>query len=191
MQEAVPVGEGAMAAILGMNSGEADDLCRQVKKEGEVLSPANFNCPGQVVIAGHTEAVKRAVSLAEEGQKAKGVILPVSAPFHCSLMKPAGDRLAKELAVISLNDLQTPVVSNVDAKPNTSKDRVKGLLVKQMDNPVRWEESIKYIISQGINNMIEVGPGKVLSGLIKRISKEVKLSNIEGVKGLKRLAHAT
>lgn len=155
------------------------------------MSPANFNCQGQVVIAGHTEAVKRAVSLAEEGQKTKGIILPVSAPFHCSLMKPAGDRLAKEPAVIPLNELQTPVVSNVDAKPNTSKDMVKGLLVKQMDNPVRWKESIKYIISQGIKNMIEVGPGKVLSGLIKRTSKEVKLSNIEDVKSLKMLANAT
>ncbi len=191
MQEAVPVGEGVMAAILGMDSEEVEDLCRKVRGNHEVLNPANFNCPGQVVIAGHTKAVKRAVALVEEERKAKGVILPVSAPFHCSLMKPAGERLAKELAKISLNDLQVPVVSNVEAKPNASKDRVKDLLVKQVDNPVRWEESITNMISQGIKMMIEIGPGRTLSGLTKRINREITLLNIEDVKSLKRLISAT
>ena len=185
MQEAVPVGEGAMAAILGMEREKIERLCEEVS-EGEVLSPANFNCPGQIVIAGHSAAVQRAVErVKQEGKKA--VLLPVSAPFHSPLMKPAGVRLQKEMEGVAVKELSIPVVTNVEAEPNRSEKRVKELLVAQVSSPVRWEESMRKMIDEGIEQVLEIGPGKVLSGLMKRIDSRVETGNLEDLKTLKKL----
>jgi [acyl-carrier-protein] S-malonyltransferase len=185
MQEAVPVGEGAMAAILGMERREVEKICEEVSL-GEALSPANFNCPGQIAIAGHSKAVERAIErVKQEGKKA--VLLPVSAPFHCPLMKPAGERLEKALEGISVKDLKVPVVTNVEAEVNTSKERVKVLLVTQVSSPVRWEESIHRMTAEGIERVLEIGPGKVLSGLMKRIDPNVETGNFEDLQTLKKI----
>ncbi len=185
MQEAVPVGEGAMAAVLGMERDQVEKIC-QDEASGEVLSPANFNCPGQIVISGHAKAVERAIErIKKEGKKA--VPLPVSAPFHSALMESAGLRLEKELESISIFDLGIPVVTNVEAELNTERDRVKGLLVAQVSSPVRWEESMRKMVEKGIERMLEIGPGKVLSGLMKRIEPAVETFNIEDVKTLKKI----
>jgi [acyl-carrier-protein] S-malonyltransferase len=187
MQEAVPVGEGAMAAVLGMEREQVEKLCEEISS-GEVLAPANFNSPGQIVIAGHSKAVQRAIErVKQEGKKA--VLLPVSAPFHSSLMKPAGERLEKALEEISVSDLKFPVVTNVEAEANTSKDRVKELLVAQVSSPVRWEESMRKMVGKGIEQVLEIGPGKILSGLMKRIDSRVETKNIEDLKTLKGIEH--
>jgi [acyl-carrier-protein] S-malonyltransferase len=186
MQEAVPVGEGAMAAVLGMEREQVEKLCEEISS-GEVLTPANFNSPGQIVIAGHSKAVERAIErIKQEGKKA--ILLPVSAPFHSPLMKPAAERLEKALEEISVNNLKIPVVTNVEAEANTSKDRVKGLLVAQVSSPVRWEESMRKMIEKGVEQILEVGPGKVLSGLMKRIDSRVETNNIEDLQTLKKIS---
>ncbi len=186
MQEAVPVGEGAMAAVLGMEREQIEKLCEEVSS-GEVLAPANFNCPGQIVIAGHSKAVERVIErVKQEGKKA--VLLPVSAPFHSPLMKPAGERLEKALEQISVSDLKIPVVTNVEAEVNTSKDRVKGLLVAQVSSPVRWEESMRKMIEKGVEQVLEIGPGKVLSGLMKRIDNRIETRNLEDLQTLKKIS---
>ena len=188
MQEAVPVGEGAMAAVLGMEREQVEKLCEEISS-GEVLAPANFNSPGQIVIAGHSKAVQRAIErVKQEGKKA--VLLPVSAPFHSSLMKPAGERLEKALEEISVSDLKIPVVTNVEAEANTLKDRVKELLVAQVSSPVRWEESMRKMIEEGIEQVLEIGPGKVLSGLMKRIDSRVETKNLEDLQTLKSIEHS-
>jgi [acyl-carrier-protein] S-malonyltransferase len=185
MQEAVPVGEGAMAAILGMERGQVEKLCKEAA-QGEVLTPANFNCAGQIVISGHAKAVERAMErVKQEGKKA--VPLPVSAPFHSPLMKPAGERLEKALEEIPIQDLKIPVVTNVEADINQSKERVKELLVTQVWSPVRWEESMQKITGDGIEQTLEIGPGKVLSGLMKRINPKVETKNIEDIQTLKKI----
>jgi [acyl-carrier-protein] S-malonyltransferase len=186
MQEAVPVGEGAMAAILGMERGQVEKLCEEAA-QGEVLTPANFNCPGQIVIAGHAKAVERAMErVKQEGKKA--IPLPVSAPFHSPLMKPAGEHLEKVLEGIPIQDLKIPVVTNVEADINRSKERVKELLVTQVWSPVRWEESMQKITGDGIEQILEIGPGKVLSGLMKRINPKVETKNIEDIQTLKKIS---
>lgn len=186
MQEAVPVGEGAMAAVLGMEREQIEELC-EACSSGEVLTPANFNCPGQIVIAGHSKAVERVIErVKQEGKKA--VLLPVSAPFHSPLMKPAGERLEKALEEISVSDLKIPVVTNVEAEVNTSKDRVKGLLVAQVSSPVRWEESMRKMVEKGVEQVLEIGPGKVLSGLMKRIDNRIETKNLEDLQTLKKIS---
>jgi [acyl-carrier-protein] S-malonyltransferase len=185
MQEAVPVGEGAMAAVLGMTREEVEKLCAEVAN-GAVLTPANFNCPGQIAIAGHTDAVERAVEKVKEAGK-KAVLLPVSAPFHCPLMKPAGERLGKELERVTVYDLGIPVVTNVEAEINRAKEKVKDLLVRQVSHPVRWEESMRKIMEEGIEMFLEIGPGKVLSGLIKRIDSKMQTAYLEDLHTLKKI----
>ncbi len=186
MQEAVPVGEGAMAAVLGMEREQIEEIC-EACSSGEVLAPANFNCPGQIVIAGHSKAVERAIERIKQGGK-KAVLLPVSAPFHSPLMKPAGERLEKALEQISVRDLKIPVVTNVEAEVNHSKDRVKGLLVAQVSSPVRWEESMRKMIEKGIERVLEVGPGKILSGLMKRIDHRIEANNLEDLQTLNKIS---
>jgi [acyl-carrier-protein] S-malonyltransferase len=186
MQEAVPVGEGAMAAVLGMEREQVEKICEEVSY-GEVLTPANFNCPGQIVIAGHAKAVERAIERVKKDGK-KAVPLPVSAPFHSPLMKPAGERLEKALEEISVSNLRIPVVTNVEAEVNTSKDRVKGLLVAQVSSPVRWEESMRKMIGKGIEQVLEIGPGRVLSGLMKRIDNRIETGNLEDLQTLKKIS---
>jgi [acyl-carrier-protein] S-malonyltransferase len=185
MQEAVPVGEGAMAAVLGMEREQIEKLCEEISS-GEILTPANFNSPGQIVIAGHSKAVERAIErVKQEGKKA--VLLPVSAPFHSPLMKPAGERLGKALEEISVADLKIPVVTNVEAEVNTEKERVKELLVAQVSSPVRWEESMRKMVEKEIEQVLEIGPGKVLSGLMKRIDGRVESKNLEDLETLKKI----
>ncbi|HEX4514922.1 MAG TPA: ACP S-malonyltransferase [Polyangiaceae bacterium] len=176
MQDAVPPGEGAMAAIMGLDPEKVEDVCKRAA-QGEVVSPANFNAPGQVVIAGHAAAVARANELAS-AEKGKAIALKVSAPFHCALMAPAARVLASELDRVSVSPLAFPVVANVDAQPNTDGARVKDLLVRQVDGPVRWEATIRLMASEGVTHILEIGPGKVLAGLIKRISKELKVLSV-------------
>jgi [acyl-carrier-protein] S-malonyltransferase len=186
MQEAVPVGEGAMAAVLGMEREDLERLCEEAAGE-EVLAPANFNSPGQIVISGHTRAVERAIERVKQKGK-KAMLLAVSGPFHSPLMKGAGDRLAKEIDPISVGELKIPVVTNVEAEINTDGNRVKPLLVAQVSSPVRWEESMKRMVQEGIERVFEIGPGKVLSGLMKRIDSRVETATIEDLQTLKRIS---
>jgi [acyl-carrier-protein] S-malonyltransferase len=183
MQEAVPVGVGSMAAILGVEPETLDEICQEAA-QGEIVAPANFNSPGQIVIAGHSGAVGRAIEIAKGRGFRKAMLLPVSAPFHCPLMIPAGERLAQTLADVAINPMNLPVVSNVEASPNLDKDRVKELLVRQVSAPVLWEASVQRMVKEGVTRIIEVGPGKVLSGLIKRISKDVETGNVEDISSL-------
>jgi [acyl-carrier-protein] S-malonyltransferase len=185
MQEAVPVGEGTMAAVLGMEREEVEKVCEEVSS-GEVLSPANFNCPGQIVIAGHTRAVERAIQTVKQKGK-KAMLLQVSAPFHSPLMKPAGDRLNQTLDGVSIKELLIPVVTNVEAEINSASERVKPLLVAQVSSPVRWEESMRRMIEEGIEQVLEIGPGKVLSGLMKRIDSKIVTGNLEDIESLKKI----
>lgn len=184
MQEAVPVGTGTMAAMLGVEPDVLEDICREAA-EGDVVSPANFNSPGQIVIAGSVAAVTRAIEVAKGRGYRKAMLLPVSAPFHCALMKPAADRLAGVLDAITVGELTVPVIANADAAPNSLKERVKPLLITQVCSPVLWEQSVTAMTALGVTKFIELGPGKVLSGLVKRICKEAVLSNIEDVAGIK------
>ena len=186
MQEAVPVGTGTMAAILGVESDVLEDICREAA-EGEVVSPANYNSPGQIVIAGSVTAVARAIEIAKSRGFRKAMLLPVSAPFHCALMKPAADRLAGVLESISVHDMKLPVISNADAESNVDKDKVKPLLVTQVCSPVLWEQSIVKMCTLGVTRFVEIGPGRVLSGLVKRISKEVAIENIEDYTGINNI----
>jgi [acyl-carrier-protein] S-malonyltransferase len=186
MQEAVPVGVGAMAAMMGLEDGAIEGICAQAA-QGQVVSPANFNSPGQVVIAGHAEAVDRAIELAKAAGAKRALPLPVSAPFHCALMEPAGRRLAEVLDGIAFAPMKLPVVSNVEACPNKDSTRLAELLVRQVSAPVRWDESVACMAELGVERFIEIGPGKVLSGLIKRIAKGATAQNIEDVASLKKL----
>ncbi len=170
MQEAVPVGIGAMAAILGMAWEKVAQVCREAA-HGEVCEVANVNSPEQIVIAGHAGAVERASKLAEEGGAKKAKILPVSAPFHCSLMKPAQDRLAEDLNALTVNPLSIPVVSNVDAQVVTSGEEARDALVRQVTGSVKWEQSVGLLVSRQVESFVEVGPGKVLWGLMRQINR--------------------
>jgi len=187
MQEAVPVGVGAMAAIIGLEGDELQSVCLEAA-QGEVVSPANFNSPGQVVVAGHAGAVERAMELARSRGAKRALPLPVSAPFHCALMVPAGERLAEVLSGVEISPLQLPVVTNVEAAPNQDAGRVRDLLVRQVSAPVRWDESVRMMASSGVEQFIELGPGKVLSGLVKRIAKGAKPTNVEDASGIAALA---
>jgi [acyl-carrier-protein] S-malonyltransferase len=186
MQEAVPVGIGTMAAIIGLDPGGLEDVCRAAA-QGEVVAPANFNSPGQVVIAGHVGAVQRAMELARQAGAKRALPLPVSAPFHCSLMQPAAERLSRVLADVAVAPLTIPVVSNAEARPNTSAEAVRDLLVRQVCAPVCWEASITMMADAGVERFVEIGPGKVLAGLIKRIVRKMPVDNVGDVAGLKAL----
>ncbi len=186
MQEAVPVGVGAMAAMLSIEPAVLAEICGEAA-QGEVVSPANFNSPGQIVIAGHATAVNRAIEIAKGRGYRKAMLLPVSAPFHSPLMVPAGDRLAGVLAGVDVADMAAPVISNVEAKPNSDKGRIKELLVRQVSAPVLWDASVQEMVALGVTSVVEIGPGKVLSGLVKRITKDIATTNVEDVAGLKAL----
>jgi [acyl-carrier-protein] S-malonyltransferase len=182
MQEAVPVGVGAMAAILGLDSTQVELACVEVIDEG-VVQPANYNCPGQIVISGHAAAVRKAMARCLEHGAMKVVELPVSAPFHSALMAPAAERLQPELHNVTFSDMQVPVISNVDAKPLGSKVRVAKLLADQVTAPVRWQESVQALIHMGVESVVEVGPGKVLSALMRRIDRKVKVVELNDLLG--------
>jgi len=189
MQEAVPVGVGAMAAILGMDLEKVTVVCDHAA-QGEVCQPANINSPEQIVISGHTAAVERATKLADEHGAKRAKILPVSAPFHCSLMKPAQDRLAADLHSVSLRKPAVPVVCNVDAASLDDADRSRDALIRQVTGPVKWEQSMRMLIAQGVRTFVEVGPGKVLSGLMRQIDRSKTCLNASDQVSLqKTLAH--
>ena len=189
MQEAVPVGAGGMAAVLGLAREQVEELCLQAA-QGEVLTPANFNSPGQIVISGSLKAVERAIALAPGMGAKRAVSLPVSAPFHSPLMEPAGQRLGAELVRIEIKDLAAPVVTNVEAEPNTAKERVRDLLIRQVSSPVRWEDSVKRMIELGVGRFVEIGPGKVLLGLLRRIQGTREAFNLENLPSLEQLKGA-
>lgn len=192
MQEAVPQGMGAMAAVIGLTGDIVEGICREASRSGilpdnnSVVVPANFNSPEQTVISGHKEAVERASNLAKERNAKRVIPLPVSVPSHSPLMKPAAEKLARELDNIKIKTLNAPVISNVEAKPLLSEERVKELLVKQLYSPVRWVESIQMMKQEGIESVIEVGPGRVLTGLVKRIDDSIKTMNVEKPEDLKQ-----
>jgi [acyl-carrier-protein] S-malonyltransferase len=187
MQQAVPAGEGAMAVIIGLEMDEVGSLCVDAS-QGEVVSPANFNGAGQVVIAGARSAVGRAMALAKERGAKRVLELPVSAPFHCQLMQPAAEGLQKILSAIDVQPFSVGVITNVDAEVNRDVDRVKSLLSEQAVRPVRWEESVKKLAQLGCTRALEIGPGKVLKGLMKRIAPAIETDNFEVPQDLVRLA---
>jgi len=183
MQEAVPVGTGAMAAILGVDLPVVEELCRDAA-EGEVLDVANINSPGQIVVAGHRTAVERAVALAASRGGKRSVLLPVSAPFHCRLMAPAAERLTAVLGGVRTADPRLPVVRNVDAELTTRSADVQPFLVRQVTAPVRWTDCVARMAREGCRTFLEVGPGKVLTGLLRRIDGALTGIAIEDVAGL-------
>jgi len=189
MQEAVPVGTGAMAAILGASLDVVTAACAEAAA-GEVCSPANINSPAQVVIAGEAGAIDRAVELLKERGAKRAIKLNVSAPFHCAMMMPAQERLAADLANISFNDLAMPLVTNVDARPIKTGAEARDALVRQVSQPVRWLASVEFLASQGVQSFIEVGPGKVLSGLVRQINRDLRCVNIEDEATLRAAAQA-
>jgi [acyl-carrier-protein] S-malonyltransferase len=189
MQEAVPVGVGTMAAILGMDLAGVTGVCHDAA-QGEVCSPGNINSPEQIVISGHTSAVERGVRLAEERGAKKAKLLPVSAPFHCSLMKPAQDRLQVDLDKLTLHKPVYPVACNVDAELVTDDLRARDTLVRQVTGPVRWEECVRLLIAQSVQTFIEVGPGKVLWGLMRQIDRSKTALNVSDDASLSKTIEA-
>ncbi|MCR4434415.1 MAG: ACP S-malonyltransferase [Clostridiales bacterium] len=185
MQEAVPFGVGTMAAILGLDAEDVIECCKSASSEG-VVEPANFNCPGQVVVAGEVRAVEKAVEISREKGAKKAMMLAVSAPFHCSLLRPAGQKLASELELVRLNAVGIPVVSNVTAEYIRNQSLVKDLLIRQVSSPVLWEGSVRNMIANGVDTFVEIGPGKTLGGFIKKIDREVKVLNVEDMESLEK-----
>ena len=187
MQEAVPVGEGAMAAVMGLTPDEIVTICQQVENEcGEAVQAVNFNCPGQVVIAGATKAVDKATEALKAAGAKRAIPLPVSAPFHSTLMKPAADRLKEVLDRIEFRDAKFPVVANVTAEPVVKAEEIRALLVKQAASPVKWEMSMRNMIKDGFDTFVEVGPGKVLSGFTRKIDREMTALNVEDMASLEK-----
>jgi len=189
MQEAVPVGTGAMAAILGADIELVSAACAEAA-QGEVCSAANINSPAQIVIAGSAGAIDRAILLLKERGAKRAIKLNVSAPFHCALMKPAQDRLATDLRNVALSDANAPVVTNVDATSERNGGKLRDSLVRQVSQPVRWLDSVEFLINQGVQTFIEIGPGKVLSGLVRQIDRNVRCVNVEDESSLRAAREA-
>ena len=177
MQAAVPAGEGAMAALMGLELDAVTALCDEVRG-GDVCAPANLNGAGQIVVSGSAGAIDRLVAAARGKGAKRAVVLQVSAPFHCALMQPAADALAEALAGVDIASPKVPVVANVDARPQTDPARIRALLVQQVTAPVRWEQSVQYLAGAGVRRAFELGSGKVLAGLVKRIAKEIAIETI-------------
>lgn len=185
MQEAVPVGVGAMAAILGLDLETIEKGCEEAA-QGQICSPANINSPSQIVIAGNTEAIDRACEILKEKGAKRAIKLNVSAPFHCALMMPAQEKLHEDLKKLKYNDLQFPLVENVSAEINSNGSRICDALTKQVSSPVRWLQSVENLVKLGVDTFVEVGAGKVLSGLVKQINREVRILNVENSESLKQ-----
>lgn len=185
MQEAVPAGVGAMAAVIGLAPEKVKEAC-DAAAQGQVCAPANYNSPEQTVIAGNAQAVERAQAKLKELGAKRVLPLPVSAPFHCALMEPVKPRLKAVLDQVQVSALEVPVVTNVEAQPNRDAARVVPLLVEQVTHPVRWIESVEALQRLGVTKVVEVGPGKVLSGLVKRISKDIEIFNVEDPASLEK-----
>ncbi len=189
MQEEVPVGKGAMAAVMGMDDEAVYAVCEKAKEFG-IVSPANFNCPGQITVAGETAAVEKACEIAKEMGAKRALMLPVSAPFHCEMLIGAGEKLAKEMENVTFGEMKIPLITNVTADYVKSADDIKPLLVKQVSSSVLWEKSINRMLSDGVETFIEVGPGKALSGFMKKINKEALVYNVEDLKSLQATLEA-
>lgn len=189
MQEAVPVGVGAMAAILNLGTDAVAKACAEAA-QGEVVAPANLNSPGQVVIAGHAGAVGRAMELCKQAGAKRAMPLPVSAPFHCALMQPAQDRMAADLAALAFRDLHLPLVNNVDARLVRAAADVRDGLVRQVSGAVRWQESVELLVREGVTTFVEIGPGTVLSGLVKKIHRDARTLNVEDAASLDKTVAA-
>ncbi|HUI68588.1 MAG TPA: ACP S-malonyltransferase [Nitrospirota bacterium] len=183
MQEAVPEGTGLMAAILGMEREDVEKTCHEAAKNG-IVAPANYNSPGQIVIAGEKKAVEKAMEIAKGAGAKKVIPLAVSVPSHCSMMKQAGQRLAQDLEKVNISDLRMPIVNNADAMFLRTASELRPALVRQISSPLYWEDSIKNMASNGFDTFIEIGPGKVLSGLVRRIAKDAKVLNVEDQKSM-------
>jgi [acyl-carrier-protein] S-malonyltransferase len=183
MQEAAPVGSGAMAAVLGADLKTVMEACNEAQAGG-VCMPANINAPGQIVIAGDAAAVDRAIELVKERGAKRAIKLNVSAPFHCALMNPAQERLAADLEQLEFQDLRMPLVTNVDASAITKGDEARDALKRQVSSPVRWQESVEFLIQEGVETFVEVGPGKVLSGLVRQTMRHARCLNVEDAASL-------
>lgn len=183
MQEEVPVGKGAMAAILGLDADTVREAAKKASEYG-VCTGANFNCPGQIVVSGEVDAVSKCCEIAKKMGAKRAVMLDVSAPFHCELLKGAGEKLAKEMENVTVYDMKVPVITNVTADYVNSKDDIKGLLKKQVSTSVLWEETIRRMIADGVDTFIEIGPGKALSGFMKKIDKTMRVFNVEDMASL-------
>lgn len=186
MQEAVPLGEGSMAAILGLDEDKIKDICASLSKDGGVVQAVNFNCPGQIVIAGSTKAVEAAANAMKEAGAKRAVILHVSAPFHSTLMEPAAKRLADVLDEITITDAKIPVVANVNGQIETDAAAIKASLVKQAASPVLWIDCTKTMQAFGAETFVEVGPGKTLCGFNRKIDRKIKSLNVEDVPSLQK-----
>jgi len=189
MQEAVPVGTGAMAAILGLNLEVLKNVCEEASR-GQVCSPANLNSPSQIVIAGDAAAIDRAIDLAKERGAKRALKLKVSAPFHCALMKPAAARLAVDLARISFADLAMPLIANAEASAVNSGAEAREALIRQVSEPVRWLESVEFLTAHGVQSFVEIGPGKVLGGLVRQINRDLRCVNVEDEASLRAAQEA-
>ena len=190
MQEAVPVGMGAMAAVLGLDKDKVEDICSQVSVNGMIASPANMNAPGQVVISGNKEAIDEAGEIAKSEGAKRVVPLDVSAPFHCALMKPAADKLSEVLDMIAVSEMNAKLVANCTASVTNDSGIIKNLLISQVTSPVRWFESVEVLKNEGCDNFIEIGPKNVLAGLIKRTLSDVSVSNFEKISQLESIKNA-
>lgn len=188
MQEAVPVGQGAMAAILGLPLDQLQQECRDAA-QGEVVSPANINSPDQIVISGHKGAVERAAELAKARGAKRAIMLPVSAPFHCALMKPAQVRLATHLREVEFTDPEVPVIANIDAEPKTSAEASREGLIQQVTGAVLWSQCVQKLIQLGATLFVEVGPGRVLTGLMRQIDRSQNAMNVGDEESLQKISN--
>lgn len=189
MQEEVPVGVGAMAAILALDADAVYAICKDASAKG-IVEPANFNCPGQITVAGEKEAVAYACELAKERGAKRAVMLPVSAPFHCSMLKGAGEKLKRELENVPVSDLAVPLITNVTADYVKSKDEIKDLLVRQVSSSVLFEKSLRRMLADGVDTFVEIGPGKTLCGFVKKITKDVSVYHVEDMQSLEEVKAA-
>lgn len=189
MQEEVPLGVGGMAAIIGLAPDDVKAACKEASSVG-IVEPANFNCPGQISIAGEKAAVERACEIAKEKGARRAVVLAVSAPFHCSMLRGAGEKLAKELENVTVNDMKIPVFSNVTGDIVPSKEDIKPYLVRQVSSSVLFEDGIRRMLDLGVDTFIEIGPGKALSGFVKKVTSDVSIFNVDSVANFEKLKEA-
>lgn len=186
MQEEVPVGVGGMAAIVGMDAEGIREVCRIASEKG-IAEPANFNCPGQITVAGEKAAVEYACEIAKEKGARRAIMLAVSAPFHCSMLKGAGEKLGKELENVKVSKMNIPLISNVTGDYVKNEDEIKNLLIRQVSSSVLFEDSLKRMLADGVDTFIEIGPGKALSGFVKKITKDAAIYNVEDMASLEKL----
>lgn len=189
MQEEVPLGVGAMAAILALDADTVYDICKTASEKG-IVEPANFNCPGQITVAGEKAAVEYACEIAKERGAKRAMLLPVSAPFHCSMLKGAGEKLARELENVTVSDLKVPLITNVTADYVADKSEIKDLLIRQVSSSVLFEKSLRRMLADGVDTFVEIGPGKALSGFVKKITKEAAVYHVEDMKSFEELQSA-